>query len=138
MQNKILLETRNLSVGYQTKNGNMVLLENLDLTVRAGELVCFMGPNGIGKSTFIRTIAGLHPPLKGTTVVHSDAPPEQSLAVVLTEKLSQNQMSALDLITFGRYPFLSWNIRLSDADHHAIDKAIELMGLNHPYFRDFA
>jgi iron complex transport system ATP-binding protein len=131
MPHEILLETKNLSIGYSLKAGNKVLLENLDMTLRAGELVCFMGPNGIGKSTFIRTIAGLQPALRGETILSGDAPPEQRLAVVLTDKLAPNQMLVSDLIKFGRYPYLAWNIKLTPADTQAIDQAIALTGINH-------
>jgi iron complex transport system ATP-binding protein len=129
MSKEVLLETKNLSVGYSIKNGDKVLLNNLDLSLRAGELVCFMGPNGIGKSTFIRTIAGLHPSLNGETIVSQKTPREQSIAVVLTDKIVPNQMLVYDLITFGRYPYLSWNIKLTLADREAIEKAITLTGV---------
>ena len=131
MSNEILLETKSLSVGYSIKSGNKVLLENLQLSLRAGELVCFMGPNGIGKSTFIRTIAGLHPPLKGETNLSGNTPIEHRLAVVLTDKIAPNQMRVYDLITFGRYPYLSWDIKLSQADREAIDKAVDLTGIRY-------
>ncbi len=128
--NQVLLKTKELSVGYSIKSGNKVLLENLELSLQAGELVCFMGPNGIGKSTFIRTIAGLHPPLKGETIISGNTPLEQSIAVVLTDKILPNQMRVYDLITFGRYPYLSWNIKLTATDKAAIDKAISLTGID--------
>jgi iron complex transport system ATP-binding protein len=108
-----------------------VLLENLDLSLYAGELVCFMGPNGVGKSTFIRTIAGLQAPLKGETVLPKKTPNAQSIAVVLTDKIPPNQMRVYDLITFGRYPYLSWDIRLHETDREAIDKAIDLTGIRY-------
>ncbi len=131
MQNEILLETKNLSVGYRLKSGDKVLLENLELSLRAGELVCFMGPNGIGKSTFIRTIAGLQVPLKGETTLFNKEPKAQNIAVVLTDKIPPNQMRVYDLVTFGRYPYLSWDIRLSQTDKVAIDKAIDLTGIRY-------
>ncbi len=40
-------------------------LRGVDLTVRAGELVCVMGPNGMGKTTLLSVAAGLLPPLRG-------------------------------------------------------------------------
>src|SRR6187397_1636702 len=97
----ILLQTKDLSVGYP-ENGQ-VLLENLNLELKAGELVCFMGANGIGKSTLVRTLAGLQKKLSGE-VVYPSSPDSgiHHLAVVLTEKVSAVNMTVYELVTFGR------------------------------------
>ena len=49
-----MLEIRNLSVSVQDKP----ILDNLSLTVNAGEVAAIMGPNGSGKSTLAYVIAG--------------------------------------------------------------------------------
>jgi branched-chain amino acid transport system ATP-binding protein len=51
----LLLEVNNLTVCY----GTAMLLNELSLTVRDGELVSLVGPNGAGKSTLLRAITGL-------------------------------------------------------------------------------
>jgi len=51
-----MLELRAIRVAY----GQAVALWDLSLTVRAGELLCVVGPNSAGKSTLINAIAGLH------------------------------------------------------------------------------
>ena len=50
------LRTRDLAVGYRTPPQRRAVLERVNLAVRAGELVCLLGPNGIGKSTLLRTL----------------------------------------------------------------------------------
>jgi ABC-type Mn2+/Zn2+ transport system ATPase subunit len=55
-----MLETRNLDCGY-----DHTLLKDLDLSIPSGEFVLVRGPNGIGKSTTIKTLAGLLPPTGG-------------------------------------------------------------------------
>ncbi|MFJ4779836.1 ABC transporter ATP-binding protein [Streptomyces sp. NPDC088762] len=50
-----------------------VILDGLDLTVGAGEVLAVVGPSGCGKSTLLRTLAGLLPPLGG--VVEQDGAP---------------------------------------------------------------
>lgn len=123
--NSIRLQTSHLSVGY----GKHVLLEDLNLFMRAGYLICFMGPNGIGKSTLIRTLAGLQKPLSGNITLPTSAEVQRQLSVVLTDKISSVNMTAFDLISFGRYPYLNWNIKLKSEDRDIIQKAIEQVHL---------
>src|ERR1700754_1394273 len=97
-----------LTVGY----GELQLFRDLNLQMNAGELICFMGPNGCGKSTLIKTLAGLLPPLSGT-VPKKD---ERHVAVVLTDRIQSQHMTVSELITYGRYPYLGWDLKLSAND----------------------
>src|SRR6187401_2331647 len=56
-----LRETSGLAVGY----GGRILLDDLGIKIERGQLCAMIGVNGIGKSTLLRTLAGLHPPMKG-------------------------------------------------------------------------
>jgi iron complex transport system ATP-binding protein len=114
-----LLRTNGLAIGYAGKT----ILDHLDLELRAGTFVCFMGPNGIGKSTLIRTLAGLQPPLKGHVTT------AQRPAVVLTDRIAAGYMTVRQLVTFGRYPYLSWNLRLATDDVYAVESAITRLHL---------
>lgn len=61
-----ILRTGALAVGY----GGVALCRDINLSVRAGEIVGIIGTNGCGKSTLLRTIAGLIPPLSGSIELH--------------------------------------------------------------------
>lgn len=50
----------------EEKNIHKVILESIDLEVRAGEFLAILGPSGSGKSTLLRIIAGLIPASSGT------------------------------------------------------------------------
>jgi branched-chain amino acid transport system ATP-binding protein len=59
-----ILELKSISVKY----GNIAAVQQLDLTVYAGEIVTLIGSNGAGKSTTLRTISGLLRPVSGEVV----------------------------------------------------------------------
>src|SRR5918999_1000838 len=65
------IETRNLTMVYKSRRGGeIVAVEGLDLSIRAGEVFGLLGPNGAGKTTTIRMLCGLIRPTRGT--VHID------------------------------------------------------------------
>ena len=59
---KWVYEAKELKIGYDGR----ILLE-LSLRIRRGQKIAVIGDNGIGKSTFLKTVAGLIPPIKGTS-----------------------------------------------------------------------
>lgn len=126
---KILLTTRNLSIGYAAAQP---LFSALNLSLVAGELVCFMGPNGIGKSTLIKTLAGLQQPLQGTIAIGSTSTEtEKKLSVVLTDRITATNMTVKELVAYGRYPYMNWSAKLTKQDEEAMEQAIALTRI-HP------
>lgn len=74
-----ILECKNLTKSY--RRGKPVLY-NLNLAIPAGKIVGLLGPNGCGKSTLIKLIAGLLQPDSGEILVNSNPVGEQSKALV--------------------------------------------------------
>jgi iron complex transport system ATP-binding protein len=128
------LFTENLSIGYGINKQENFLFHHLNLHLPAGQLVCFMGPNGIGKSTLIRTLAGLQKPLSGSVKINSGKERNaisKHISVVLTDKISALNMTAYEVVAYGRYPYLDWNINLSEADKIIIDRSIAQVHIEH-------
>lgn len=126
--NPAVMEILNLATGY----GRHILFENLNLQIRQGELICFMGPNGVGKSTLIRTLGGLLAPREGTIVFNTTTIlKEKLIALVLTDPIRAAHMTVYELIVFGRYPYLDWRLSLSAQDRDLIERAIDLVRINH-------
>ena len=109
------------------------LFSGLNLSLQAGEMICFMGPNGAGKSSLIRTLASLQKPLGGTIRYHGQESlrPEHQIAVVLTERVNAANMTVEEIVSFGRYPYLGWSIRLTASDKALIDAAISQVRIQH-------
>jgi ABC-2 type transport system ATP-binding protein len=58
--------------------GEVVAVQDLDLTVRAGEVYGFLGPNGAGKTTTLRMLLGLIRPTSGRVLLHGQPPGDLS------------------------------------------------------------
>ena len=134
--NTAAIELLSLSIGYQpSRKETKVVAENLNATLRAGELVCLLGPNGAGKSTLMRTMAGMQKPLSGRVELSGvnihDLPARElakKLSVVLTERISIGAMTAYSLVALGRYPHTNWAGTLSDKDHEVIQWSLQTTG----------
>lgn len=132
-----ILYTQGLTIGYQTKKGVLELERDLSIKIHNGELVCLIGPNGCGKSTLMRTIAGLQKPLNGDTVISGvdvkKMKPHQYarlLSLVLTDKINVGGMTVLDIVSVGRYPYTNYFAKLEPKDHEIIEDALDNVHLN--------
>ena len=64
----VMLQISNLNVYY----GESHILRNVDLSVAAGEMVCLIGRNGVGKTTLLKTLMGLLKPRTGTVIFDNE------------------------------------------------------------------
>jgi iron complex transport system ATP-binding protein len=130
--------TKDLTIGYRQKSGNKILQKNLALTINSGEIVSLMGQNGVGKTTFIKTISGLLEPLSGDVFYNgtslqkiSNQDLSKKLSLVLTEKPFSFNMSVLELVALGRHPYSNWIGILSNEDKEVIEWAITETNTNY-------
>lgn len=66
----------NLGLTFETADGPVTALSDVNLTVDKGDFVSFIGPSGCGKTTFLRVIADLEKPTSGTITVNGMTPEE--------------------------------------------------------------
>jgi lipoprotein-releasing system ATP-binding protein len=67
-----MLEAVDLTKIYPTPAGDIVIFEDLNLTVEAGDLVSVIGPSGAGKSTLLHLLGGLDRPSSGKVLFRGD------------------------------------------------------------------
>jgi taurine transport system ATP-binding protein len=63
------LEARNLTVRYDTREGELVALSNVNLEMRSGDFVVAIGASGCGKTTLLSALAGFLPPTEGEVLL---------------------------------------------------------------------
>ncbi|MCX8996675.1 ABC transporter ATP-binding protein [Rhizobiaceae bacterium BDR2-2] len=73
-ENFAVVRARNLGLTFQTGDGPVHALSNVDLEVGKGDFVSFIGPSGCGKTTFLRVIADLERHTSGTIEVNGTTP----------------------------------------------------------------
>lgn len=64
-ERNLIVKIDNVRKVYNTRNGEMVALNGVDLDIYENEFICVVGPSGCGKSTLLNIIAGLHEATSG-------------------------------------------------------------------------
>ena len=133
-----ILTTHHLSIGYSKKGKTDVIQSELNLQLRAGELVCLIGPNGSGKSTLLRTLTGLQKPLSGKTSIDGKEISKLKqlekallIALVLTERVDIENATVYNLVSLGRHPHSNWWGNITEKEDLIIREAIEMVHLEH-------
>lgn len=131
-KNNIILETRNLSIGYRDKKKNHVVQSEIKLKINRGELVAVLGKNGIGKSTLLRTLTKVQSPLEGQVLIDGKelkisnlSELSKKLSVVLTERLPDSQLTVFELVALGRQPYTNWIGKLTQEDIDQVNWSLE-------------
>ena len=126
-----MLRTEALAIGH----GKRTVCAGIDVRVGAGELVALIGANGVGKSTLLRTLAGLHPPLAGSITVQgvdlaarSARERARLVSIVLTTRPDTGLLDVATLVALGRQPWTGPWGRLSTRDEQHVRTVMEVDG----------
>jgi simple sugar transport system ATP-binding protein len=132
-----LLEVVNLARSF----GNVSALEDVSMTVRAGEVMCVLGDNGAGKSTLIKILSGVHPHERGRMSiagqeVHLRSPRDardrgiatvyQDLAMVPMLSIARNFFMGAEPVK-GVWPFRRFDLQAADT---IVRAELEKMGIH--------
>ena len=135
-----LFRISDLSAGYDKK----VVVEGVDLEVRAGDVVALIGPNGSGKSTILKTITRHLAPLAGAVELDGreisrwkTAEFARNLAVMLTDRTQTELLTCRDVVEAGRHPYTGRMGTLTPDDHNRVDEAMKTAQVEELAERDF-
>mgnify|MGYP001043930258 CR=1 FL=1 len=126
------IEVNDLTVSI----GSVRVVDQLNFNLNAGQTLGVLGPNGIGKTTLLKTIAGVYQADRGEIHLQGralEAWPRKALAQRLGLLLQHThyafEASCEDIALIGRHPHLSALARESDADRALARKALHEVGL---------
>ena len=122
------LSLRGVTAGY---GESAPQLDDVDLTLGAGELVCVLGPNGAGKTTLVRVASGVLDASRGDVRLLgaslnslTRAEIARSLAVVEQQQELAMGFTVHDVVTMGRAPHQGTWMRPSDRDATIVAEAL--------------
>ena len=81
-QREVILEVKGLGKTYDSHQGPVTALQDINFKTHRREFVCVIGPSGCGKSTLIRILAGLESHSSGDVLLDGKPLPELTVAVV--------------------------------------------------------
>lgn len=134
-----ILSATDITVGYNIKKNEKVVLSHLNLSLERGKLTCLFGANGTGKSTLLRTLSGVQPALDGKILLYGSSDlnslSRQELAkiisIVNTDYTAAGALSVEEVVSLGRYPYTGFFGVLSGDDKKVTENAIASVGLTH-------
>jgi iron complex transport system ATP-binding protein len=131
------IQAENISFSYSDDLSKSVF-RNVSLTVRSGDVVCLLGPNGIGKSTLLKCLSNILHIQEGSILLNGRNLSEFKLPDIAKQigYVPQGLMSAFpfrikDIIIMGRAPHLSVLASPSRADMEIARRAMETVGVAH-------
>lgn len=123
-----------LDIGYKRHYN---IISDINIEIKSGKLTCLIGANGVGKSTFLKTLSGFLPKLKGDIFINnislsalSHRELAHKISVVLTTKPDVQNVTVEEVIGMGRSPYTGfWGI-LCKEDKQVIEDSINRVGIN--------
>ena len=131
------IRLNNLYTGYHVKGGNKVVAQNINASLYDSELTCLLGVNGSGKSTLLRTLSAFQPALQGEIYLqnkklneYSDKEIAKKIGVVLTDRISVQNLLVEELVGLGRSPYTGFWGTLSKEDKEIVEDSIHEVGID--------
>lgn len=128
----MIVSTNDLGIGYQRKKKMTLIQRKINIEMCQGDFIVVLGRNGIGKSTFLRTITKVQPPLEGTVFLDQkelqaidDRILSKKMSIVLTDRIPDSQLTVFELVALGRQPYTNWVGKLTSEDYQKVTWAME-------------
>lgn len=134
------LSAHKLKLGYQ----NTTVIDALSLSINSGQITSLIGPNGCGKSTFLKALSGILQPQSGSVTLDNKALSDwaskklaRRLSLMPQHPVAPENISVQQLVSHGRYPHQGLFDSASVEDREAIEWAMQMTGISALRHRDF-
>ncbi len=129
----VVLTVSNLTFAYDGVNP---VWSDITLEVHAGEVLSVLGPNGTGKSTLLRCMAGLHVPSNGQVTIEGNKIEKmsrkeiaQAIAFVPQMHTPVFSFTAIEVVVMGRTAHIGMFASPSTSDYSIAEQAMETLGI---------
>ena len=130
-----LLQVKDLGFSY---DGSRQIFRDISFEVRAGEIVCLLGPNGIGKTTLLNCLARLREPLLGSVLLGGEDMahmPAREIARIIgyvpQTLLPSFDYTVLEYVVTGNAPWLGTFEKPGSEHYQRAEEALEQMAISH-------
>lgn len=131
---RIVLDVDDLTFAYNPKKGTRTILKDVSIEIRGAQLFSILGPNGVGKSTFIHCLNRLLDPTEGSVMINglpiSDIPLKDMARIsgyVPYATADSFPLSVTDTILMGRHPHS--RVGSLDDDLMVVEDVLRLIGI---------
>ena len=128
------LVVENLACGY----GNRTVIKNIQLSINTGDILCILGPNGVGKTTLFKTIQGFLPLHNGKIIING-----QNISTISQKKLAHLlayvpqthetvfPFRVIDVVVMGRTAHLGIFSTPGKKDYKICQEILEKLNIGH-------
>ena len=143
MESTTIIDITDLEIGFNpaAKKGSFYPL--ISMSVAKGDFIALVGRNGVGKSTFLRSIARLQSSLSGEVKILGRSFEEfnaadfaKTISFIPAEPIHAANMTVFDFVSLARYPYNGWFGSIGQSDKEIIHSALESVNLLTFFDRD--
>ena len=127
---KDLINLSDVSIGYRNK----IIHSNINFKITENDFIGLVGPNGSGKTTFLRTLLGTLKPLSGTIEMDSvkfGYVPQRDIVQPLLP------YSVYDIVMMGRYSLKNLLEKINKEDESFVNESLEKVGISSLKFMNY-